>query len=696
MQERVSPLALDDAALLSREPLEPPRRDGTSPIARIHVLGAMRASTYRHADILPRGRKARAILGVLCLSEEDRVSRARLGAMLWDRVPDFQARASFRQAFRELTVAFGGMADELLTADRDTIGLDKSKCWIDAVALLSDEPGPEKNSRSQLALLCKGELLQDLSGITAAFDQWLLSERSRFTENLRVLLEGELEEAKSASTKPSEREMIARRLLEFDPTHEGARRILMRALADRNERVQALNEYKRCREALKLALDVEPSPETRALYEAIRMFAGRDEREPQPSEPITKKKQRSTEEVPSKRTHRRVGVLPFSAIAPSVDNTLAFSVAQEIAAALSCFRWFDVVAPMGLMRAPAPSFMSDAELRRHDLDYVVDGSVSCSGGSYRISVQLLDLTQDATPVWSNKFDVPVDRFDLLEERAIAPIVAQIDPVILYIEGKPSRRNEDDALGCVMRAIPLLYTMEKRKYEEAGRLIDTALRLDPNNAMVLAWAAYWRVYYIGQGWTNDTDGATKIALDYSYRATQLDPQNAEALAIYGHILAFLHKDVSMALHYFERALQLNRNLPFIWALSALSYCYMGDPDRALKQLKRVQELTASLPYFWLFENPISIAYLMKGMYQEAAEVAGRVVENTPAYGNGYKPLIAALGHLGRRDDAKKHVKKLLAIEPNFTVKKFGAVYPFKKDEDRLHYMEGLRRAGVPEG
>jgi tetratricopeptide (TPR) repeat protein len=108
------------------------------------------------------------------------------------------------------------------------------------------------------------------------------------------------------------------------------------------------------------------------------------------------------------------------------------------------------------------------------------------------------------------------------------------------------------------------------------------------------------------------------------------------------------------------------------------------------------LTASLPYFWLFENPISIAYLMKGMYQEAAEVAGRVVENTPAYGNGYKPLIAALGHLGRRDDAKKHVKKLLAIEPNFTVKKFGAVYPFKKDEDRLHYMEGLRRAGVPEG
>src|SRR3954466_1279591 len=238
MQERVSPLVLDDAALLSREPLEPPRRDGTSPIARIHVLGAMRASTYRHADILPRGRKARAILGVLCLSEEDRVSRARLGAMLWDRVPDFQARASFRQAFRELTVAFGPLANDLLFADRDTVRLDTAVCWIDAVALLSEETGADKETRSKLAELCKGELLEDLNHVSNAFDQWLLNERTAFTESLRNLLEGKLEQADKAGTQPSEREEIALRLITFDPTHERASRILMRALADRQERVQ--------------------------------------------------------------------------------------------------------------------------------------------------------------------------------------------------------------------------------------------------------------------------------------------------------------------------------------------------------------------------------------------------------------------------------------------------------------------------
>jgi len=90
--------------------------------------------------------------------------------------------------------------------------------------------------------------------------------------------------------------------------------------------------------------------------------------------------------------------MPFVAIPSAVDDNLAFSIAQEIAAALARFRWFDVVAPTGLMRGLAPTFLSDVELRRQDLDYVVDGSMSCSRGMYRISVRLLDLTTDATPV----------------------------------------------------------------------------------------------------------------------------------------------------------------------------------------------------------------------------------------------------------------------------------------------------------
>ena len=189
------------------------------------------------------------------------------------------------------------------------------------------------------------------------FDHWLLSERTRFVERRRALLEAELSHARGANTDAHERAEIARRLIMFDPTHEGASRILMRALADMGERAQALREYSRCREALKVTLDVEPSSETHALYEAIRMFSGRDEREQAVAAPAAPRQKRQKVAAPApNRSRLRVGVLPFLANASHREESLALSLSQEIAAALARFRWFDVIAPIALKRRDPRQF----------------------------------------------------------------------------------------------------------------------------------------------------------------------------------------------------------------------------------------------------------------------------------------------------------------------------------------------------
>ena len=137
MQKRVSSADLGKIVALDYGRLPEPGRQTTRTIARIHILGGMSATSYLGNDILPKGRKARAILGCLCLAAGQRIARGRLAAMLWDRVSDFQARASFRQAYRELVVAFGPLARELISADRETIVLNKSACWIDALAIVA-------------------------------------------------------------------------------------------------------------------------------------------------------------------------------------------------------------------------------------------------------------------------------------------------------------------------------------------------------------------------------------------------------------------------------------------------------------------------------------------------------------------------------------------------------------------------------
>jgi adenylate cyclase len=137
------------------------------------------------------------------------------------------------------------------------------------------------------------------------------------------------------------------------------------------------------------------------------------------------------------------------------------------------------------------------------------------------------------------------------------------------------------------------------------------------------------------------------------------------------------------------------LAFNWALSAATYCYVGEPDAALQRLKRYRELTSPELYISYFESFYTIAYTFKGDHERAVLVGRRAVEANPDLVNGYKPLIASLGHLGWRDEAQLYVRKLLSLEPNFTVEKFRQTYPIKKTLDLDRYTAGLRLAGIAE-
>jgi adenylate cyclase len=387
------------------------------------------------------------------------------------------------------------------------------------------------------------------------------------------------------------------------------------------------------------------------------------------------------------RSGLRVMVQPFQALVPRVE-TLATLLSQEIAAALARFRWFDVIAPA--------VYREGSLLSQNQAEYVVEGHLTGGAQRVQVSVRLLDIGRQSLLVWSDRFDIPVAELDHLNDRIVGPVAARIEPVIRFVEGQRKRGPPLDADTLVLKAIPLMYSMERGKYEAAGRWIAEALKADESNANVLAWAAYWQVWHVGQGWADDPAQALATAQDCAVRAIRLDPENAEALGIYGHICAFLNKDFESAVHYFDRALQLNPNLAFIWALSAPTSCYIGEPDLALKRLVRYRELAPADPMFPLWEYFYATAYFFKRDYAQAVVIGRRAAKANPDFVNGYKPLIAALGHLGRAEEAGPYIAKLLLLQPNFTVASFGSVYPFLKHSDREHYMQGLLLAGLPGG
>ena len=68
-----------------------------------------------------------------------------------------------------------------------------------------------------------------------------------------------------------------------------------------------------------------------------------------------------------------------------------------------------------LVQRSSSGLVSEDLLRRKELDYVVDGALSTDGNDYYINVRLLDLTHYASPVWSDRFALPVGELHRLDE-----------------------------------------------------------------------------------------------------------------------------------------------------------------------------------------------------------------------------------------------------------------------------------------
>jgi DNA-binding SARP family transcriptional activator/TolB-like protein len=657
---------------------------GTAPAPprlRLKLIGPMDAWTITSERVLPRARKTRALLAILALAAPRPVPRQRLAGLLWSTREREQARASLRQALHELSLALAPCGTPILQATRDQVWADADALWVDAHEVTCAGPG------GAAALdLYDAPLLEDLDGLDPAMDAWLADERRRLRDRARTLAERLLEAAQT----PEAQIAAARRLLAIDEAHEAAWRSLMRAHAARGERRQAIEAFEACRVALARQLRAQPSAETVALAETIR---GSEDRDGPGAAPVLAAGRRRS------ARGARLGTAPLQPLGSGAKEHLALGLAEAITTALSRFRWIAVVSSASLVRFGGPEADPLSLRSALDLDFLLTGSVQADGGRVRITLRLLDLHASGEVVWAQRFDRAAANLLALQDEIAAAVVAQIDPEILLIEAKRAASRppvDPSAYELVLRAIPAIYRLEREAFLEAGQLLTQAIAREPNNATAHAWFAYWHVFLVGEGWAEDQGAALARAGTHAEKAIQLDPSDARAFAIAGHVRSFLHHRLDEALRLHERALSLNPHLPMAWVFSGVTHAYRGDQAEALARIIRYRRLSPMDPHAFLFDTALMIPHLLLGEHELVVALGMQVTEMNPGLSAAWKPYIAALGHLGRRTEAAEALRRLLALEPGFSIQRFLATAPFAREVDRQHYAAGLRLAGVPEG
>ena len=446
-------------------------------VVRLRLIGQMEAWTLTSENVLPAGRKTRALLAVIALSSPRAALRGRLAELLWSRRPEEQARASLRQEIHRLLETLAPAGTEVLTVTRDHLSLRPGVVWVDVEEVMratTDQP-------ASLSLL-DGDLLEDLDGIDPTFDAWLTTERERLRDRARTVAEALLRE----QVEPEAAIPAAQRLLQIDRAHEGAWRALMRAHAARGERGMAIQAYDRCRAVLADLLDASPSAETQKLLAEIRGPAGsRMPLRPPPPPPVAEEPDEPTavleprtQELHPTRGGAHVGVMPLQLVGTTEEEShLAPGLAEEITTALARFRWMFVVASNSLARFAAETRDESAIRRTFGLDFLLDGSIQRVRNRLRITVRLLDLRAGNQVVWARRFDRQSNDLLSLQDEIASEVVAQIDPEILLIEAKRSSARppiDATAYDLMLRAIPLIGRLEREPFMRAGEYLAHAI------------------------------------------------------------------------------------------------------------------------------------------------------------------------------------------------------------------------------
>ncbi|HEU0293829.1 MAG TPA: adenylate/guanylate cyclase domain-containing protein [Anaerolineales bacterium] len=209
-------------------------------------------------------RAAQSLLAYLVLTAGTSQRREKLAGMLWPDTTEENARKNLRQELWRIRKAItaGQSADrDYLIADEITLKFNhEAEYWLDVAQM----ERPDRDLQSLIANLSlyQGELLPGF------YDDWITLERERVQAIFEARM-GQLLEGLIAAERWIAVQEWGERWLTLSGVREPAYRALMLANGVRGDMAKVASLYKRCTDELMEQLGVEPSAETRALYDGL-------------------------------------------------------------------------------------------------------------------------------------------------------------------------------------------------------------------------------------------------------------------------------------------------------------------------------------------------------------------------------------------------------------------------------------------
>jgi adenylate cyclase len=324
---------------------------------------------------------------------------------------------------------------------------------------------------------------------------------------------------------------------------------------------------------------------------------------------------------------------------------------------------------------------------------VLEGSIRRAGNRVRISAQLIDAANGAH-LWAERYDRDLTDIFAVQDEVTRNIVEALKVTLTPAEAArvvvtPTRSIEAHDLFLRGREALLGPRQTRERFEHAVACFTRAIELDPDYAEPYAGLSHAYVFDFQNHWSGRAD-SKELAAQFSELALEKDP----GLPYAHHLVAlvkFWDRDLAGSAREFETTLALNPNFALALGMRGVVMIYDGAPLEGLLHLERAFRRDPLVGHQYC--HFIGSAHLVAGQYEKAAEAFRTRIRMTPETDLSRGMLVAALGHLGEVDEARRIRAELRKINPKYSFAEHIGRLPFANAADADRIKEGLAKAGL---
>jgi TolB-like protein/class 3 adenylate cyclase/Flp pilus assembly protein TadD len=339
--------------------------------------------------------------------------------------------------------------------------------------------------------------------------------------------------------------------------------------------------------------------------------------------------------------------------------------------------------------------------RELNVRYVLEGSVQRGGNRLRVNVQLID-AETGNHLWAERFDKPVaDLFDMQDE-IVSRLANTLDAQLIAAEARRAESSlHPDALDLVFQGRGWFNKGLIPDYMARARgFFEKAVALDPENVEAMVGLARVDAMTGSALMTDDWSARIASAEATLTKALSLEPNHAVAHMLMG-IVQVVTKRAAQAIVQCEHATALDRNLAPAHAVIGGAKFFLGRGEETEPHINEALRLSPRDIFAHRWMAIVGFAKAQLGADAEAIVWLRRALDANRNHSTAHFVLAAALARLGELDEARATVQAGLALDPNFTIRRFRDATNARSDNPtflawRDRVIEGMRLAGVPEG